>query len=151
MGLVAGCATSIGPDRLGEVRAEWERRRQADSGKARLSIEVTNVMASRGTVHVGLYDAQTPFPAEGLDLATTTSPASGPNVVATFDDVPYGAYAVAVFQDLNGNGRLDTTLGIPREPFGFSNKASVGLAGTPSFTRASFAVDAPAVRQTIAL
>ncbi len=31
-----------------------------------------------------------------------------------------GLYAIAVFHDANGNGRLDTFMGIPREGYGFS-------------------------------
>lgn len=33
-----------------------------------------------------------------------------------------GGYVISMYQDSNGNGRLDSNfLGIPREPFGFSN------------------------------
>ena len=37
-------------------------------------------------------------------------------------DLPYGKYAVMVFQDVNGNKKMDTGfMGIPTEPFAFSN------------------------------
>ena len=39
-------------------------------------------------------------------------------------NLPEGQYALSCFQDLNGNGKLDTNLvGIPTEPYGFSNNA----------------------------
>jgi uncharacterized protein (DUF2141 family) len=44
-----------------------------------------------------------------------------------------GKYGVIVFQDLNGNGDLDTNLlGVPIEPYGFSNDAA-GVMGPPDF------------------
>lgn len=53
-------------------------------------------------------------------------------------DLPPGQYAIKAFQDLNGNDKLDTNwLGIPNEPYGFSNDA-MGVMGPPSFTQAGF-------------
>ena len=47
-------------------------------------------------------------------------------------DIPPGSYAVAVYHDINRNGRLDTIPpGIPTEPYGFSN--DVGRLAPPSF------------------
>lgn len=51
-----------------------------------------------------------------------------------------GAYAVAVFQDLNGNGQLDRDrAGLPVEPYGFSN--GVGRSAPPRFARAAFMLE----------
>ena len=48
-----------------------------------------------------------------------------------------GAYAVKVFHDVNSNGQLDfNLLGIPREPYGFSNNAR-GRFGPPDFKDAA--------------
>ncbi len=68
-----------------------------------------------------------------------------------FSDVPPGVWAVAAFQDENGNGRLDRTqLGIPLEPYGFSG--SVGRRARPDFASASFSLSEPgaAVRVRLA-
>ena len=44
-----------------------------------------------------------------------------------------GVYAIALYHDENGNGKLDRSgLGLPREGYGFTNDAST-LAGLPSF------------------
>jgi uncharacterized protein (DUF2141 family) len=52
--------------------------------------------------------------------------------------LPEGNYAIAIFQDLNGNGLLDKRgMGVPAEPFGFSNDAR-GKYGPPKFKNASF-------------
>ena len=59
-----------------------------------------------------------------------------------FGDVLPGKYAIAFFQDENGNGKLDTKrFGVPSEPFGFSRDA-MGKLGPPSFEAA--ALDLPA-------
>jgi len=50
-----------------------------------------------------------------------------------------------VFHDENGNGKNDRNfLGIPKEPYGFSNNARRKF-GPPTWTEAKFAVSSPAV------
>ena len=51
-------------------------------------------------------------------------------------DLPDGPLALSVFQDANANGRLDmNAIGIPTEPYGFSNNAA-GNFGPPKFEQA---------------
>jgi uncharacterized protein (DUF2141 family) len=48
-------------------------------------------------------------------------------------DLPAGEYALSAFKDDNGNGKLDANpLGMPIEPYGFSNDAA-GSYGPPSY------------------
>ena len=55
-------------------------------------------------------------------------------------DLPPGTYAVSVYEDLNGNHKLDHNfLGIPREPVGASNNPRSRL-GPPRFKQCSFHV-----------
>lgn len=51
-----------------------------------------------------------------------------------------GDYALALVHDENGNGRMDTFLGMPREGFGFSRDAPVRF-GPPRFEDARFALE----------
>jgi uncharacterized protein (DUF2141 family) len=52
--------------------------------------------------------------------------------------LPHGEYAIAVFVDLNGNGKMDKNfLGIPKEQYGFSNNV-MGRMAAPSFEQAKF-------------
>ena len=61
-------------------------------------------------------------------------------VDATFTDVPQGICAVRVIQDVNSNGKLDTSwLGWPKEPYGFSNNAPVNT-GPPPFHLAAWMI-----------
>ncbi len=53
-------------------------------------------------------------------------------------NVPDGEYAVSIFLDENGNGKIDKNfLGIPKEKYGFSNNAK-GFFGPAKFEKAKF-------------
>jgi uncharacterized protein (DUF2141 family) len=57
-------------------------------------------------------------------------------LTVTLRNLPDGPVAVTVFQDANGNGRMDmNAMGIPVEPYGFSNDAA-GQFGPPKFEQA---------------
>ena len=68
----------------------------------------------------------------------------------SFDSMPGGEYALAVIHDENGNARLDTFAGIPREGFGFSRNPPLGF-GPPRFAAARFTVGSDAQLQQIAM
>ncbi|MBY0427835.1 MAG: DUF2141 domain-containing protein, partial [Alphaproteobacteria bacterium] len=60
--------------------------------------------------------------------------------VFSFKGVAPGTYAVAVYHDENGNGKMDTNfIGIPKERTGASNDAK-GKMGPPKFQDAKFVV-----------
>ncbi len=65
-------------------------------------------------------------------------------VTVLFKDVPPGTYAATVFQDMNGNAKLDRDMyGAPSEPWAVSRDAK-GHMGPPAFDDAKVAVtDAP--------
>lgn len=59
-----------------------------------------------------------------------------------FERVPFGQYAISLFHDVNQNQELDRrkVIGIPSEPFGFSNNPTL-LFGAPNFEQCVFSVD----------
>lgn len=61
-----------------------------------------------------------------------------------------GDYAIAIVHDENGNGKLDTFAGIPREGVGFSRNPALHF-GAPSFQSARFAIAGAPVEQDIRL
>lgn len=64
----------------------------------------------------------------------------GKTISLTYSGVAPGTYALKLFQDVDGDEKLRTNaLGIPSEPFGFSNNA-MGHFGPPSFEQAAFKV-----------
>lgn len=65
------------------------------------------------------------------------APASVGDVTVRIADVPPGVWAAQAFHDENGDGKIDTTLGIPTEGLGFSNDVRF-LFGPPKFGAAAF-------------
>jgi uncharacterized protein (DUF2141 family) len=119
-----------------------------------LSITIDGLRESRGTVLVGLYDSRASFD-RAIELASDTGFLNDPDRVAgaalrangmlrggvTFRNLPPGRYAVILFHDEHGNGRLDKNFwGVPTEPYGFSNDAQ-GILGPPSFEEAALSLD----------
>ncbi len=109
---------------------------------ADLTVIVHNVRSGEGQVMLGLFDSAYNFtknPARGVQVPAATRDASG-RVTLVVRDLPPGSYAVSAFHDLDANGRLNTNLlGVPTEPYGFSNNAR-GTMGPPSFQAAAFVV-----------
>jgi uncharacterized protein (DUF2141 family) len=114
------------------------------SQAATLTIKVTNVKSTKGKVLFALFSNAEGFP--GSHTKAFRLADSGPVVGATtvvFENLPSGTYALAVFHDENNDGKLNTNLvGIPKEPYGFSNNARPSFSA-PSFKEASFSHKGP--------
>jgi uncharacterized protein (DUF2141 family) len=111
----------------------------ADAGD--LTIEITGISPDRGKVYVAVYDAPESFPLTGHQRVGQVVASEDSHLTLHFKDLPPGHYAAVAFQDLNGNGKLDKNfLGLPKEPYGFSNHAR-GTAGPPSFSEAAVTLD----------
>ncbi|MDB5700629.1 MAG: hypothetical protein JWL66_828 [Sphingomonadales bacterium] len=65
-----------------------------------------------------------------------------------FTDLPTGGYAIALIHDENGNNRLDTLFGIPKEGFGFSRNPVIRF-GAPKFAAARFDVPSGTTAETV--
>ena len=123
----------------------------ASAGAATLTVEVTGVRSATGTVQAALYADAERFLDLSAAVARSLAKARPGTVVITFKNVKPGTYAVALFHDENGNGKLDSTpVGVPKEGAGFSRNAR-GMMGPPSFDRASFAVGAANMKVTLRL
>src|SRR5712691_480561 len=96
----------------------------AGAQAADLEVNVARIRSSQGNVNVALYADEATFLKDNERLAGVRIPAQPGTVSTTFTKLKPGTYAVAVYHDENGNGRLDKNfLGIPREGYGFSNGA----------------------------
>lgn len=115
-----------------------------------LTIEVSGIAPNRGQVYLALYDQAEAFPITGRQRMSQVLAPEDSHLTVHFRDLLPGKYAVAAFQDVNGNGKLDKNfIGIPKEPYGFSNGAR-GTAGPPKFTDAAITL-APDGSTTIVL
>ena len=107
---------------------------------AKLTVRMHGMRNDDGQVFCALFKGAKGFP-DG-DKATQGGRTTVKNGRATcrFKGLKDGVYAVAVFHDEDGDGQMDSVLGIPTEGFGFSNNAKPGMFGPPSFEEASFRV-----------
>ena len=95
------------------------------------------VTAKGGSVKVGVFEADG-FPLPGKGVKERFLPVSADTAVIRFTDLLPGRYAIAAFQDVDNDARLTKNLlGIPKEPYGFSNNV-FGVMGPPDFENVSF-------------
>ena len=103
-----------------------------------LTVEVKGVGVEKGNVMVALYKQTDTWMRKPSMAQMQAGKKEG--VSLTFKDLADGEYAISLFVDENGNGKLDSNaIGIPLEPFAFSNDA-MGNFGPPSFEQAKFVV-----------
>lgn len=108
----------------------------ASPASATLTITVRGVLPQPSELRVGVFDAATYE--DGPPPSRQQVAAQAPETIVTFEGLAPGRVAVKILQDLNGNGKMDTTLiGIPEEPFGLSNDAKPGLSA-PGFDETGF-------------
>lgn len=114
----------------------------------RLDVAVDNLRNAKGLVRICLTADPKNFPAcvDDADAVTRTIPAATRTL--RFDALPRGGYAIAVIHDENGNAKLDTVAGIPREGFGFSRNPRI-FFGPPRFAAARFTLDGDADVQQV--
>tara|TARA_B100001093_G_scaffold62402_1_gene52452 strand:- start:5148 stop:5555 length:408 start_codon:yes stop_codon:yes gene_type:complete len=104
-----------------------------------LKVLVSGCKSQKGQLFIALYDDKDEFPIFGKQLIGEIVPLSKkPRHEFTFKKLIHKTYAIAVFHDINSNGKLDrNALGLPLEPYGFSNNAR-NTFSAPSFSQASF-------------
>lgn len=106
---------------------------------ADLIVEVSGIRDAEGSIEIGVFDSPAGFPFKGSEPIGVSVRADLPVVAHRFRGLEPGRYAVAVFHDRDGDGRLDKTLvGRPKEPYGFSNGARASAFAPPAFESAAF-------------
>jgi uncharacterized protein (DUF2141 family) len=118
----------------------------AEERPGRVDVECVGLARDTGEVVCALFDRADRFPREDAAYAGAYARIEGGRAVCRFEDVPAGRYAAAVFHDEDGDRKLKTVLGMPREGYGFSNDARPGTFGPPKFALAAFDFDGRAKR-----
>lgn len=92
---------------------------------AELHITLSNIREAKGSIYVALYDNKANFQNTDKIRAKKIVRVDAKGTIdISFPKLPAGSYSISCFHDINGNGKLDTNfLGIPTEPYGFSNNA----------------------------
>jgi uncharacterized protein (DUF2141 family) len=115
---------------------------------ADLHIDIAKLRSSKGMVRICLTADPKNFPACVDDARATTRSVPAHETAITFGALPQGNYALAVIHDENGNNKLDTFAGIPREGFGFSRNPAI-MFGPPRFAAARFTLGSDAEVQQV--
>ena len=115
---------------------------------ATLDLSFENVRNTRGVIRICLTANRRHFPDCSGDSAARTLSIPASQAGARFTGLAAGTYAISLIHDENGNGRMDMTLMMPREGFGFSRNPRIGM-GPPRFDAAAFAVGSDPVRQQV--
>lgn len=128
----------------------WAGNPQPQAVKTgRIVVLVEGLRSDKGSVRAALFTSPQGFPKRS-EAAKAKVKADIKNGKARiiFDGIPYASYAVSLFHDEDGSGRLETNwLGIPKEGYGISNDAVSSLGA--DYAKALFKLDAPERELTI--
>lgn len=103
---------------------------------ATLTVKVTDIEAVEGEMKIGLYASEDnwlrkTYAGKSVKISRNTCE-------VVFAGIPYGEYAISIYQDKNTNGKLDMNgMGIPKEKSAASNQAPA-FFGPPKWKRAAF-------------
>jgi uncharacterized protein (DUF2141 family) len=111
----------------------------------RFALEITGINVNQGQIYVKIYSNDRDY-RNDIPYAVYVLESASQSIVYSFD-IPEGEYLIALFQDTNNNGQLDTNfLGFPREPVGLSNYSG-GIPG--GFNRQKIPINSNSNRATI--
>jgi len=85
-----------------------------------LTLEVAGVKKQGGKLYISFFNSEESFDKRKSYYSMVTDVTAETIRIPVL--LPTGGCVISIYQDSNGNGKLDTNfMGIPREPFGFSN------------------------------
>lgn len=119
-----------------------------------VSVDVSNITQTRGSLRIGIFREGNPFtgPKAKPDFFKVV-PITAATTQQVVVGLPAGRYVIAIYHDLNDNGKLDKNMvGYPKEPFGFS-KNFRPILSAPSFEDCAIEIkeNSPQNRQKIKL
>jgi uncharacterized protein (DUF2141 family) len=139
-GLPLGVAVIAAPAAMAAMPLPQLQGAANASEASSILVDIDGLRSNRGQIMACMTANPKTFPDCQKDpyARHLTVPAANGETVQ-FRDVPQGRYAIALFHDENGNGRMDKMMMLPKEGFGFSRDAPLQF-GPPRFGAASFQV-----------
>jgi outer membrane protein len=105
-----------------------------------LTINIIGIKENKGLIRVGVFKTEADYKQKNNQFRQGSYPAEGKSLTVEYQQIPAGTYAIIVYHDINNNDQNDSNaIGIPREPFGFSNNIIPGLT-LPAFEKTKFEV-----------
>ena len=112
-----------------------------------ITVDISGLRNTKGMVHLCMSSNVKMFP-EGCGQDPNRRVASAKASDATtlvIRDVKPGRYAIVLLHDENSNNKMDKSLFLPKEGFGFSRDAPVKMSA-PKFEAAAFDITGAPVR-----
>ncbi len=114
----------------------------AQNPACNLTVNFTGIEEKQGAVMGVLFDSEAAYDGKGAPVRPIMVAANNAEVAATFEGLAPGTYAIKLFHDVDGDGKMGTNpYGMPTEPFAFSNNAQ-GNMGPAKWADAKFEVKA---------
>lgn len=118
-----------------------------------LIVEISGLKEASGNVYIAVYDSDSTWLSDEMVLAQKVAIADAleGDLVRTELLLPLGDYALSVFYDQNGDGKLNTNfIGMPKEPIALSNNAAAKF-GPPEYDDAVFSLGAQPLIQSLSM
>nr|MBP9152944.1 DUF2141 domain-containing protein [Flavobacteriales bacterium] len=133
------------------ARTKTESKDKKTMKPTPLTIHVTNLKGSNAIVEISIYGPKDQFPKPGGHLKKYRVEPKDGILELKIADLPYGEYAVALYQDKSNTGSIDKNmLGIPTEPYAFSMNFKPTIKA-PTFSDCKFDYNAKKATIEIAL
>lgn len=114
---------------------------KAKQEKGDLLLIIKGFENEEGKALIALANTEENYQSQSEAYRTAKIDIENGEVQFTFEDLPFGEYAIKIFHDEDNDGELDTNfLGMPTEDYGFSNNAR-GSFGPASWQDAKFIFD----------
>ncbi len=118
-----------------------------------LMVEISGLKDLSGNVYIAVYDSDSTWLSEDMVLnqKVVIADALEGDLVRTELLLPLGNYALSVFYDQDGDGKLKTNfIGMPKEPIALSNNA-VAKFGPPRYDDAVFSLGVQPLIQNLSI
>lgn len=103
-----------------------------------LTVTVDNIKSMEGTIEIGLFNKSEKFLEKEQAYKGVSVEVKSSSESIVIKNLPKGTYAISLYHDKNSNGICDRNfLGIPKEPYGFSNNVKPKFSA-PNFKECAF-------------
>lgn len=121
-----------------ESSAPGSRGEAESDGRKSLVLQINNLKSPNAPVYLAFYSTNNKFLSQTDRFKAYKFIPDGNSLTINVSDLKYGQFAIAGFQDLNNDGECNKSkLGIPQEPYGFSNDVKPKMKA-PTFSQCMF-------------
>ncbi|MDD2635702.1 MAG: DUF2141 domain-containing protein [Bacteroidales bacterium] len=111
------------------------------SQNPQLVIKIQNIEVREGNIRIGVFNTSEKFLKQGSTYKNYLISVKNTTESIIIDDLEKGEYAIMLYHDKNSDGKLNQNIiGIPKEPFGFSNNIKPKLS-KPTFEECKFSLN----------